>query len=305
MKRLGLLVALLLVLGQSSNAAFPGGNGPLLVGDDDGRLWMMRSDGVRGPRLPIESSLADVSADGRWISFIASGTRENPGLWIARARTDGSRFKILTDAVDPLPLSYGSPTWSPDGTQIVFVGQPNEQQGDTGGDLYIVPRNGGDLERVTDTPQAEQEPAWSPDGTTIAYVRCEVGPFCGPDGQLWTLKVGSTDPPTLLVQNATHPDWSPNGTRIVYECQRDVLNNERRICVYDLATQQSTVIYQRFSPASYPVWSPNGKRIAVTIEPLTEENNDPEIYTMRADGSDLRRITDNRRPEILMDWVAG
>ena len=38
-----------------------------------------------------------------------------------------------------------------------------------GGDLWVVPRTGGDARRLTATPSVEVDPYFSPDGSKIAY----------------------------------------------------------------------------------------------------------------------------------------
>ncbi|HWC13683.1 MAG TPA: hypothetical protein VG929_03720 [Actinomycetota bacterium] len=302
-------VCVALLLPAGAEAAFPGDNGRLLVGgkfgDTGTKLFTVRLDGS-SRALPVEGIAPDVSADGGWVAFAARNETTH-GLGIVRARLDGSRAVALTDGKSIEPIAdgelWGGPTWSPDGKKVLFLAD-NPDPRTIGGDLFLIRRDGSGLKRLTRTFASEVDAAWSPDGRTIAYIRCDVGPWCGPDSQLWLLTVGSSDEGRLVVSNANHPDWSPDGKRIVYECQRLPQNDQRKLCVYDLESGTATIIYQRLAPASNPVWSPNGRRIAVTISPPTEEDQDPEIYTMRPNGSDIRRITNNRRNEILFDWIA-
>src|SRR5215469_15142471 len=44
-----------------------------------------------------------------------------------------------------------------------------------GGDLWTVPRAGGDARRLTATPSVEDEPYFSPDGSQIAYTATIAG----------------------------------------------------------------------------------------------------------------------------------
>jgi TolB protein len=48
----------------------------------------------------------------------------------------------------------------------------------------------------------------------------------------------------------------------------------------------------------YPAWSPDGQWIAFA----GEDGADSEIYAVRADGTDLRKITDNDRNEYEPSW---
>ena len=59
---------------------------------------------------------------------------------------------------------------------------------------------------------------------------------------------------------------------------------------------------------TYPVFSPDGSRIAFTSDRdnrnLSKGRHERgfELYTMAADGSDIVRVTDNRRADLFPDW---
>lgn len=50
-----------------------------------------------------------------------------------------------------------------------------------------------------------------------------------------------------------------------------------------------------------PAWSPYGQRIAF----VSERDGNPEIYTVRSDGSDLRRLTNHSAVDHSPAWLAG
>ncbi len=68
-----------------------------------------------------------------------------------------------------------TPSWSPDGRQIVFA---TTRYPDGGGtfDLAIVSVATGVVRRLTTTPDIEVTPAWSPDGSRIAFLRVPITP---------------------------------------------------------------------------------------------------------------------------------
>jgi Tol biopolymer transport system component len=78
-------------------------------------------------------------------------------LYVARA--DGrSRRRI------GLPFAPTTPSWSPDGARIAFVGEP-----DLGGPaaVYVVNRDGSGLRRLARADPVQ--PQWSPDGAWIGF----------------------------------------------------------------------------------------------------------------------------------------
>lgn len=132
------------------------------------------------------------------------------------------------------------PSWSPDGTRIVFSTTRYSGGGNDLTDLDLavmeIAADGspGTVTRITSSPGQETYPAWSPDGNKIAYV-CEVSPWPGPRYphlcySEWTVAGGwsgpwllTMDPPPFLPPNVaglrfrdTHPTWSPDGNWVLF-----------------------------------------------------------------------------------------
>lgn len=77
---------------------------------------------------------------------------------------------------EPLQLTSGrfmhrSPSWSPDGREIAFAANRN-QDWDVSRvtDIWTIPARGGEPRRLTDGTGSFGDPVWSPDGTRLAYV---------------------------------------------------------------------------------------------------------------------------------------
>jgi TolB protein len=88
-----------------------------------------------------------------------------------------------------------APALSPDGKRVVFM---SRREGNW--EIYVVNKDGTDLQRLTDDPADDGLPTWSPDGNAIAFVSNRGGPWAvwamTPDGsgqrQLFTME-GSPD----------------------------------------------------------------------------------------------------------------
>jgi Tol biopolymer transport system component/DNA-binding winged helix-turn-helix (wHTH) protein len=79
-------------------------------------------------------------------------------------------------AVVPLttyPGWEGSPSLSPDGTQVAFIWDGADR---TDFDIYVKLVGDGEPLRVSHDPRHEVAPAWSPDGRRLAFLRIPLGP---------------------------------------------------------------------------------------------------------------------------------
>lgn len=109
-------------------------------------------------------------------------------------------------------------------------------------------------------------------------------------------------------------DWSPDGKRIVFEIATATPSGRARgsrqsdIGVVNADGTGLRRLTRTAALETNPVFSPDGRRIAFTSdrdarkEPI--ERNGPafELYTMRADGSHMRRLTHNRVADLHPNW---
>ena len=104
------------------------------------------------------------------------------------------------------PLLLQKPTLNK--THIVFV---------YAGDLWSVPREGGDAIRLTSGAGDETDPAFSPDGTKVAFT----GEYDG-NVDVFTVPITGGVPKRITY----HPDpdrvvgWTPDGKRILFRSNR-------------------------------------------------------------------------------------
>lgn len=62
------------------------------------------------------------------------------------------------------PAVNSYPSWSPDGSQIVYTSELNDNR-----DIWIMDANGENKTRLTDYEGFDGDPAWHPDGKTILF----------------------------------------------------------------------------------------------------------------------------------------
>src|SRR6266513_46696 len=86
------------------------------------------------------------------------------------------------------------------------------------GDLWVVPRSGGAVRRLTATPSVEADPHFSPDGSLIAFTGTVAG-----NTDVYVVATAGGDPKRLTF----HPGidrargWTPDGRRVIFASVRD------------------------------------------------------------------------------------
>lgn len=161
---------------------------------------------------PDGSQLAWVSTqdNGRFQVYV--GALENGKLHAQRLRTERrSRSPRYYYSEYDHELS---PTWSPDGTELIFITNPENSYG-TGGLWRAALSGGGAMKpvRIEETTW-KARPDWSPDGKRVIY-----SSYLGQQWhQLWitTATGGEPIPLTYGDFDITGARWSPDGNRIAY-----------------------------------------------------------------------------------------
>jgi TolB protein len=179
------------------------------------------------------------SPDGSRIAF--SAVRDSPNFNIYVINRDGSNLKRLTTS----KLDDIAPSWSPNGTQIVFTsGRTGDAQ------LYIMSADGTGVEHLNCGEPHCDKPVWSPAPLNkIAYT-------CGTNSGY---DICLMDMTTRVVSKLTdgngsneQPSFAPNGRHIVFTTTRW---GKLQLAMVDL---KGTVLKRRITEIGnnkFPTWS--------------------------------------------------
>jgi TolB protein len=142
-------------------------------------------------------------------------------------------------------------------------------------------------------------PSASPDGREMVFQSNRTGATA-----LWISKSDGTNPRLVfdggkIGTEPVTPSWSPDGRSIVFSMARlgSTDPNACDIYVLDVATKRVIRLTDLAGDNSHPHWSFDGKRIFFNSAKATPDLRAPwgkqwiDIYSMAADGSDLKRIT--------------
>jgi dipeptidyl aminopeptidase/acylaminoacyl peptidase len=207
-------------------------------------------------------------------------------LWLVP--TDGSR--------PPRQLTFSergesAPAWSRDGSSISFVsarGTAPAGADSPRSQLFILPLEGGEAEKLTDSKEGVDAYAWSPDGKSIAFIsndsltredeakrtrRDDPQTFEGDMrlSHIWLVDVGTKKLKELVHSTqftvSGAPAWSPDGTRLSYNTVPTTLvRDERRAAfIVNVSTGTSTPIEAAgVVVEGTPAWSPDGTTLTFT-----------------------------------------
>jgi len=239
-----------------------------------------------------------VSPDGQFATYtvdtaLLKEDKNEDRIWMVS--TKGGDTITLTTA----GISSSHAPCSPDGKSIAFLSAREEGKAQ----VWLLPRGGGEAERLTNTPQNVEDFVWSPDSGRLVLVLRDPSPE-----ELEAAKE-KKDKPAGKEKPKTQKPWVID--RLQFKMDEIGYLDRRRTHVYafDLAAKTLTQVTSGDFDDSEPAWSPDGRLIAFSSnrsQPDADATYDINIWVVAADNTDkgahLTQVTTNRGVDTTPSW---
>jgi TolB protein len=253
--------------------------------------------------LLLSEPFPSFSPDGKKLLYSQyAGNGTNPGdTSIEIMNADGSQKRSLFHREG---YSAFDAVWSPGGDSIVFcVGRYFRAPGLPASQIALMNPDGSGFRAIADDGVNNGFPSWAPDGKRIVYK-------AGRRLVILSVADGKSVPLTDAAHWDNFPQWSPKGDVILFTSDRD-----GDFELYTVRPDGSGVRRLTNSPGNdaHSIWSNDGEWIVFSSGrkgfkdemALYDRVPQPygEIFAMRADGSDVRQLTDNKWEDASPGWA--
>ncbi len=264
---------------------------PPAEGSAQGTLWEVSALGGAPRQLVSSISAADVSHDGKRLTFFRLNGRQ---IELVVADRDGSNPRVVMQAVTT--FSYRQPRWSPDDTSIAYL----HSQENWADEVYIVSSAGGTPRKLTSESTLMSGLAWSPDGSHLIYSSARGGTLLYlPTLHLWQVSKSGGEPQQLTFGEAG--DESPDVDRI----GRVVVS--RKHMQFDIwkfpvdgdpaANVLAAVrITHQTGQVHTPTLDPTDHELAY----LSDSGGHANLWVLPLSGADPRQITFEKDPNVVV-----
>ena len=233
------------------------------------------------------------------MAFASTRHNEHAGIYVQKV--DGTAVtKLTTDDSD-----NAFPTFSPDGKQLAYCSTRSGAW-----NIYMMDTDGRNVVTITSGAAQCVHPSFSPDGTQLVY--SQLGARSN-QWELWTFTLATGE--RRQIGYGLFPSWSPDKSVSKIAFQRARQRGSRWFSLWTLdlvdgdARHVSEIAVSSNAAIVGPSWSPTGKRLvfATILDPArgTKKNGgrgEQDIWTINADGSDRKRLTDGNGVNLAPYW---
>ena len=241
-------------------------DGQWLIYNSGGKLYKLSPDQPGDPEQ-IETAYAVrcnndhvLSADGQQIA-ISHGTKEDGQSRIYTLPITGGTPRLVT----PMAPSYLH-GWSPDGKQLAYCAA---RKGNF--DVYVIPAEGGEEQRLTTAEGLDDGPEYAPDGKHIWFNSVRSGLM-----QVWRMKADGSEQTQMTfdeTRNAWFPHVSPDGQQVVFityykgdlEPGQHLANKNVELRIMPATGGESRLLVKLFGgqgTINVNSWAPDSRRFA-------------------------------------------
>jgi len=184
--------------------------------------------------------------------------------------------------------------WSPDGSQVVFQSDHDNEPQDTP-DIYVIDADGANMVELVDEPETlDFAPRWSPNGNQILFISDRTG-----TRELHLMNSDGSDP-VLIAETENFESsatWSPDGKKIAYIAAKGPFGN-LYIINKDGSADSIVQLTSDDSGKDSPAWSPDGTKIVFS----SNSSGNWDLWMINADGTELTQLTDDEYYDAYPDW---
>jgi Tol biopolymer transport system component len=243
--------------------------------------------------LPAVASAAFPGANGR-IAFaqaLAFGQYD-----IYSVQPNGGGLTQLTSH----PSTELAPSWSAAGRRITYLRNVHGRY-----QVYVMNADGTNQTRVSVDPTTDSSPGFSPSGGRITYSKDNL-PFADASHprriSVVTVRRDGSDPRLVATGYVRHPEYSPDGTWIAFD--GTPVGTTPRTAIW-LAHPNGSDLHRITAPGQggydeFPDWSPSGNRLMFSRCDGSLDGCFGYVYSVRADGSGLRKVAYNSLNERVV-----
>jgi TolB protein len=238
----------------------------------------MDYDGANQQRITRYNSLTvgpAVSLDGSRLAY-TSYYSGNPYIYVLSLES-GRQLTFHNLG----PHLNTAPYFSPDGNHIAFAASRGPST-----EIYMGDASGANPVQLTHTTGVNISPAINPrDPNQIAFVserggNAQVYVMDSSGGNVHRISGGGGE--------AVTPAWSPNGQFLAFSWTRGYAPGNYNIFVMDVSSGKLNQLTYGAGANEHPSWSPDGRHLVFESNRAGKKK---QIYTMLADGSQVRALT--------------
>lgn len=266
--------------------------------------------------LMREVTDVELSPDGKLVAHVVrvASPLDEPGRAHSQIWLVDAAGKQKPRQFTPEGRSSWRPRWSPDGRELAFL---SKRPGDQHTELYVMPIDGGEAQRLFASPSSIAAFEWSPDGKQIAYTSAKPSDEAERDrkaGRDWIVDEDGETKTRLFVvtresgesrelptagKHVIDFEWAPDGSQLAIRASERASIDHTMMysSLYTLALDG-----EQASSGPKPLtktegklggiaWSPDGKQIAFLGAAHLHDSTAGIVYVVPASGGEAKPWT--------------